>query len=92
MERIISGRGTGKTRQLMELAKAENAIFICYNPYAMEQKANNYGITGLIFISYAQFLSQPKRVGDKFVIDELESFVSCISPLNTFIGYTQSEE
>lgn len=42
MHRIIEEIGTGKTRRLMEIAKAEDAIFVCFNPYGMRQKAERY--------------------------------------------------
>ena len=32
MERIIDGRGTGKTNKLLMCAKANDAIFVCSNP------------------------------------------------------------
>ena len=39
MYRIIAGRGTGKTSNLMLTAKANEAKFACANPHAMRQKA-----------------------------------------------------
>lgn len=89
MKRIIGDQSSGKTRQLMEYAKANNAIFVCENRYAMESKALAYGIVGLQCMSYYDFLedySQQHR-GEyyqmpAFVIDELERFVTY-----THIGY-----
>ena len=54
MYRIIKGRGTGKTHELMELAKMTGAAIACSNPKGMEQKALAYGITGINFISYSK--------------------------------------
>ena len=36
MYRIIDNKSSGKTHQLMEIAKASNAVFVCSNPRAME--------------------------------------------------------
>ena len=44
MIRVIDGRGSGKTSKLMEIAKENNAMFVCSNPQAMEVKARAYGI------------------------------------------------
>ena len=57
MFRLIGDRCTGKTRQLMQYAKDNNAVFVCSNPYSMMQKAESYGIVGLRFMSYSEFLT-----------------------------------
>lgn len=94
MVRIIEGRGTGKTKRLMELAKENDAIFVCSNPTSMEVKAHGYGIVGITFISYGQYLcnflrgQEPKKI----VIDELDAFLACYSGTSPIIGYTISEE
>lgn len=96
MVRIINDRSTGKTMQLMLLAKANNAIFVCGNSQAMEQKAHAYGITGITFMSYTDFILASKGQDTKFVIDELESFALVAARVvgsNTeCIGYTLSKE
>lgn len=56
MYRIIDGRGTGKTSRLMLLAKENNGIIVCANPQKMREKAEVYGIIGLEFISYKEFM------------------------------------
>ena len=94
MTRIIEGRGTGKTKKLMEIAKENNAIFVCGNPVAMEVKAHGYGIIGLDFMSYSQYLSNFSRGQreKRVVIDELEIFLAHYAGSNPIIGYTISEE
>lgn len=90
MIRIIDGRGTGKTGQLLLLAKEHNATFVCSNPRAMEYKAKQYGIDGIEFISYEKFstiLTHEKE----YVIDELECFVKSAFG-NSLIAYTLSKE
>lgn len=60
MEKIISGRGTGKTKQLMEIASQNNGIFVCQNALHMREKANAYGFHKLNIISYRDFIDQIK--------------------------------
>ena len=85
MVRIINGRGTGKTSQLMLLAKEHNAIFVCSNPRAMEYKASAYGLSGIEFVSYHVY-------DGNYVVDELEAFLDAIMGENKLIAYTLSED
>ena len=90
MYRIIEGRGTGKTSRLMLLAKENNAIFVCANPNAMRYKAKQYGLSGIEFVSYHDFVT---NVYDgNYVVDELEGFLNAIMGQNKLIGYTISQE
>lgn len=90
MERIIKGRGTGKTYELMMKAKETGASIACMNPNAMKQKAYSYGITGLDFVSYSELFNDSTSY-DSVMIDEIEVFVrnyiDC--PL---LGYTLTNE
>ena len=46
--KIISGeRGTGKTKQLLELAAETDAVILTTNARALYAKAHGYGITNL---------------------------------------------
>lgn len=90
MIRIIDERGTGKTSQLMLLAKEHNADFICSNPKAMEVKAKSYGIDGINFISYDKF-STVFDHQKEYVIDELELFNKSTFG-NKLIGYSISKD
>lgn len=90
MHRIIDRRGTGKTRKLLEYAKDHKANVICKNPNIMEQKAINYGIIGLNFISYNDFLNTTISSESLCVIDEMEEFIKYKCP--TLVGYTLSKE
>lgn len=54
-ERIIEGRGTGKTKRIMFMAKENNGILVCHNPSAMRSKALAYGLTGFDIISYEDY-------------------------------------
>ena len=95
MQRIINNRNTGKTSQLMLLAKESNATFVCSNPRAMEIKAKSYKITGLNFISYADFIQHFMDYDSQnYVIDEIETFIRNTLFLrdNKLVGYTLSIE
>ena len=89
MYRIISGRSSGKTYQLMELAKKNNASIACSNPSAIRQKAYAYGITGINFISYSDLFTGGWN--DNVLIDELEDFVKQYVDA-TITGYSLTNE
>lgn len=87
MYRIIGDRSSGKTSQLMLLAKRSGAAIACSNPLAMEVKSHSYGLVGINFIGYDEALHYPGEV----MIDELENFVK-YSMMGKLAGYTLSEE
>ena len=88
MYRIIGGRSSGKTGNLMLLAKEKGASIACKNPHAMRQKALAYGITGIDFISYDDLIN---GWDDNVMIDELEMFIKYATSAEV-IGYTLSNE
>lgn len=90
MYRIIEGRGTGKTSRLMLLAKENDGIIVCSNPYAMQSKANDYGLTGFDIISYEDYFQHNYDYAKKCFIDELEGYVKFLG--NNLSGYTLSTE
>ena len=90
MYRIIDSRCSGKTSRLMLLAKETGAKIACRNPIHMRQKAENYGITGIDFISYSELFGG-KCLHDNILIDELEDFVSTYID-GKFVGYTLTNE
>lgn len=89
--RIIDNKGSGKTSRLMLLAKEHDGIIVCRNPYAMAEKAKAYGIVGISFISYYEFITE-REVYEKvpYYIDELEDFVKFFR--SELKGYTLSKE
>jgi hypothetical protein len=91
---IIGGCSTGKTRKLLEQAKANNALVICKNPYAMARKAEAYGIFGLKFYGYDEMTTlfhEDMLPEDDFVIDEVAEFLSYFFAGNC-LGFTQTED
>ncbi len=80
----------------MLIAKENNALFVCSNPSAMQQKAHDYGITGIKFISYYDFVTIDKWRGTNsqipIVIDEVEALMKYINFYCELIGYSISED
>jgi hypothetical protein len=88
MYRIIDDRATGKTSRLMLLAKENDGIIVCKEPIIMREKAYRYGITGIEFMSYRDFIH--KHPTQPVYIDEIDLF---LRSLNDYIdGYTISNE
>jgi hypothetical protein len=79
---ISGGRGTGKTRMLLERAKAEGGIVVCKDPEAIRQRAYEYGIVGLEIISYG-------ALQNNTVISEEKPVY--IHDINKFITYNFQE-
>ncbi len=90
MYRIIDKRGTGKTSRLMLLAKEEGAIIACSNPNAMKIKAEGYGIVGLNFISYYDYVNGNYPKGSMVFVDELDCLVKSLG--HNLSGYSLSNE
>lgn len=94
MIHIIDGRGTGKTSRLMLLAKENNALFVCNDPHAMKYKAERYGISGITFVSYTDFLNlnYEENTFTRVVIDEVDNLLhNVVRPLE-LVGYTVSAD
>ena len=64
---VSGGRGTGKTKILLERVKAEDAIIVCDDVIAMREQAYLYGITGLNIISYEEYCRTPGEQLEKDV-------------------------
>lgn len=79
---ISGGKGTGKTRALMDRAKLEDGIFVCENPQIMRDRAHKYSITGLNIVSYMELFEGRVKVNDKPLF---------IHDINQFIKYTFPE-
>lgn len=91
MYNIIDGRSTGKTGRLMLLAKEHNGIIVCSRPDDMLRKSLGYGIVGITFISYDDYLKDTKSYEDTPIfIDEVEIFLHHIN--KNIKGYTLSNK
>lgn len=71
---IIDGNCTGKTHKMLEAAKESGATVVCKYPLHMQDKANCYGLYGLKFVSYEDFLNGNCN-GEKVAIDEIGDFM-----------------
>ena len=91
MQRIIRVRGTNKTHELMNIAKEQNAIFICADPYAMQHKAEAYGVIGVKFDTYDSLFAKIHS-GEKVVIDELENLIASNFTKTEIVGYSLTNE
>lgn len=80
MKMITGTRDTGKTRKLLEEAQAVNATVVCKRPERMAEKALDYGIYGLQFVSYAEFMAADKTAAVKYVVDDLDEFMAAYAP------------
>ena len=89
MYRIIDSKSTGKTSRLMLLAKEHNGVIVCNNPESLRQKAYSYGIVGIEFVSYRDYIDGAYTAKNVY-IDELDMFLKFY---DCYIqGYTLSEE
>ena len=70
---IIRENGSGKTREMLEEAKKNDAIVVCKHPLHMQNKANSYGIYGLRFVKYEDALADI-LCGKKIAVDEIGNF------------------
>lgn len=96
MYRIADTRGTGKTSRLLLLAKENNGVVVCMHPKTMKEEAYQYGLTGIDYVSYNEYIDfldgHGNKIcsGRKIFIDELELFLTRFSP--NIVGYTVSLE
>lgn len=71
---IIGTNGSGKTRKMLEEAKKSGAVVVCKHPIHMQSKSSAYGIYGLKFVGYDEFIGNI-LYGEKVAVDELSEFV-----------------
>jgi hypothetical protein len=86
---ISGGRGVGKTRALLEKAKAENGIVICDDALKMRERAHRCGITGVNIMSYDDLWEDRIEASNKPVyIHDINKFIS--DSFQNIEGYTLS--
>lgn len=101
---IIGPNSSGKTRKLLEFAKANNYLVICRDRGSMERKAQAYGLYGISFMDYltaAQSIAlgdndffandQDLFNADGFVVDEIDKFMKVLIS-TPMMGFTQTQE
>lgn len=72
---ISGGRGTGKTKALLERVKSEDAIIVCEDTMEMRERAYGYGITGLNIMSYKEF-DTLEKVEEPVYIHNIRKYIS----------------
>ena len=95
MYRIIDKRGSGKTSRLLLLAKEVDGVVVCMSPEKLIRQANKYGITGLKFVSYGEFMNKIKPINKPIFIDDMEALMNFITQRDysvDLVGYTISED
>lgn len=90
MYRIIEPRGSGKSTNLLLLAKKLNATLVCSNLQYMVNLAHEYGITEVNIVSYDDYLGHGYIFKDeKILIDEIDGLLEYLP--GDCIGYSLSE-
>lgn len=90
MNRFIIGQSSsGKTKELLEVAKSSDAVVVCRNPDAMRVKAQNYGIHRLKFCGYDDVYDI--GAGEKIVVDEIGEFFKFIYG-DELVGFNMTTE
>lgn len=90
MYRILGKRGTGKTTNLITLAKENGATLIVADVDYTVQKMYQLGITGVDIVSYAEFNANRQEYFTKpYMIDDIDGFVEAIFG-RKLIGYSAS--
>lgn len=93
MYRIIKPRGSGKTKEIIQLAEEHDAIVICHNPHIYKEMAAIHGWNDdLMFISYQEYLNKQYDYNNKtpIVIDEIDGLLKSLK--GNIIGYSLSPE
>lgn len=86
---VSGGRGTGKTKALLERVKSEDAIVVCEDTIEMRERAYSYGITGLNLITYEEYCRlDSQTIGKPVYIADINKLLLHINS-NTK-GYTVS--
>lgn len=73
MKLIYGGRGTGKTKQLLEYAAENRATVITKNARALRVKAQSYGI--IVDIVEADSLTENTLFDKRVVIHDLDNYL-----------------
>lgn len=90
MVRIIGTRGIGKTRKLLQEAHENNATVVCNNVKRYVEKAHAYGIVGLNFVSYDEYLSNFDDGDTLYMIDDVEDLLKYLP--GTVVGFSCNVE
>ena len=91
MIKVVGNVSTGKTGRLLLLAKEHNGIVVCKNPAKMMDRAHSYGLTGIDFMSYEEYIEnirKPENNSRYIYIDNLSDFLIAFD--TNILGYTET--
>lgn len=92
MKRIIGGRATGKTNQLIEHAVKNNLIIFSANPQGIIIRGNVMGYNNVKSYSWGYLMHNKDAFEKKhYLIDDLEGFARYCAP-GYIDGYTLADE
>lgn len=92
MKKIIDGPGTNKSLRLMEFAAANDYIFVCKDvPKSIVKFKSVHPEELLRFRSYEEFLTDFQDEDTKYVIDDLDNFISSFVPYEV-AGFSLTNE
>lgn len=95
MKIMVRARGTGKTKELFETAKQNDAIIITSNKKSLNVKAESYGYYNLKIIDYEDLVNSNYNLGTNFLVHNADSFLKwiCKEHYNlNLIGFTATLE
>lgn len=90
MEIIAGGRGTGKTRRLLEMAKDNNGVVICENVEEMTKRAYRLGIVGIDFMDYRDYIYELVNLTKPVYIANINKFLKVVD--HDIAGYSLTLE
>ncbi len=82
MVRFFELRGTGKTMRLMQMASAQNGIFVSANPKFAKKMAKDKGFDPekIIFMGFSEFINgECEHYNKPVFIDEAENMLQYIA-------------
>lgn len=90
MIKIIGKRGSGKTTKLLWIAAQTGATVVsCNKQYSKEMAQKMFGLP-IDIISYPEFM-QERGTRKRYLIDEIDLFLSYAFPFRNIAGYSIDE-
>ena len=79
MKIISGGRGTGKTKKMLEMASETGGIVVCRDPADMRERAHSYGIN-IRQISFVPYNGLNEGIWAPIYIDNIEQYLKSQCP------------
>ena len=91
MKTIIRNRESGKARELVAFAVANNATIVAENPDAFKVKAHNYGYDNVKVMSWSDFIIYSEPIEGDIVIHNMDKMLKWFSG-GKLIGFSATME